>query len=385
MRKRYCVVVLFGLVLANVLYVFAQNNTARLTGTITDSTGGGIVAAEISVTNTETGIKRDTSSNDSGIYQVPLLQPGTYRVTVQKEGFKASNRSAIKLDVEQIARVDFVLEVGTVTESINVDAAAVQLDTDSATIGQVVSHRQVVDLPLNGRNFTQLLLLNSSAVTTGGEQGEFRSGVGNAFSLGGARPASNAYLLDGMTNNDTYLQTPAIVPSIDAIQEFKEQTKTYSAEFGSAANQVNISFRSGTNEVHGSAFYFGRNDALDARSFFDGPKIAVLRQHQYGYTLGGPVYIPKIYNGKNRTFFFANYEGQTTHQSNNGLTNVPTADEVAGRFNVPIKDPLTGQSFNNNTIPDNRISAFGLEARKYFPAPNSSSPGGNYFYSLPRP
>src|SRR5260370_41031437 len=155
MRKRYCVVVLVGLVLANTLSLFAQNNTARLTGTITDSSGGAILAAEVSVTNTETGIKRDTSSNDSGNYTVPLLQPGAYRVTVQKTGFKASSRSAIKLDIEQIARVDFVLEVGTVTESINVDAAAAQLDTDSATIGQAVSHRQVVDLPLNGRNFTQ--------------------------------------------------------------------------------------------------------------------------------------------------------------------------------------------------------------------------------------
>src|SRR5262249_13790192 len=152
----------------------------------------------------------------------------------------AAGQSNIKLDVDQVARVDFVLQVGAVAETVKVESSVVALDTDSPTIGQVVNQRLVVELPLNGRNFTQLLLLGPGAVQTGGEQST-RANSGNAISLQGARPASNSYLIDGMVNNDTAYQTPAVIPSIDAIQEFKEQTKQYSAEYGGAANIINIS------------------------------------------------------------------------------------------------------------------------------------------------
>src|SRR5205809_2323959 len=236
----------------------AQTSTAKITGRVTDSSHAVIQGAEITVTNIASGVNRETRSNEEGNYSVVFLLPGDYRVTAKLAGFKAASKSGIKLDVEQVARVDFVLDVGEVTEVIDVTAGSVALDTDSTTIGQVISNKQVVDLPLNGRNFTQLLLLSSNSIITGGEQGEFRAGVGNAFSLGGSRTASNSFLIDGLINMDPYYQTPAIVPSLDALQEFKVQTSTYSAEFGGAANQININFKSGTNDLHGTGFYFGR-------------------------------------------------------------------------------------------------------------------------------
>jgi len=363
----------------------AQTNTARITGRVTDSSNAVVQGAEITVTNVASGVNRETRSNEEGNYSVVFLLPGEYRVTAKLAGFRTASKSGIKLDVEQVARVDFALDVGEVTEVIDVTASSVTLDTDSTTLGQVISNKQVVDLPLNGRNFTQLLLLNSNAVVTGGEQGEFRAGVGNAFSMGGSRQASNSFLIDGLINMDPYYQTPAIVPSLDALQEFKVQTSTYAAEFGGAANQINISFKSGTNELHGTAFYFGRNSALAARNFFDPSEITPLNQNQFGFTLGGPVWIPKLYDGRNRTFFFADYEQQITRQGNSGYVTVPGPEELAGRFSTTIIDPLTHQPFQNNTIPADRISTFAKGALPFFQPANANTAQGNHFFSIPNP
>ena len=363
----------------------AQTSTAKITGGITDSSHAVLQGAEITATNLATGVSRETRSNEEGNYSVAFLQPGDYRITAKMTGFKTASKSGVRLDVEQVARVDFVLNLGEITEIVDVTASGVALDTDSTTIGQLISEKQITDLPLNGRNFTQLLLVSSNAVTTFGEQGTFRAGVGDAFSLGGSRTASNSYLLDGLSNNDTYYQTPAIVPSIDALGEFKVQTNTYSAEFGAAENQINMSIRSGTNDFHGTTFYFGRNSALGARNFFDPSKITPLNQNQFGYTLGGPVWIPKLYNGRNRTFFFANYEQQITRQGNSAYLTVANPEELAGRFSTTIIDPLTGQPFPNNTIPQSRISTFAKGAMPYFVAPNTNTPQGNSFASIPNP
>jgi hypothetical protein len=310
--------------------LFSQGAVGTILGTVTDSTGSVTPGASVTVTNVETNASQVTQTSGEGTYTIPCLKPGLYRVKAEQPAFTQTTVDNIRLAVDQRAWVDVELWPGQVTESVDVHAEAVALDTDSSTVGQVVTHKQVVDLPLNGRNFTQLLLLSPGAVQTGGEQGT-RPYSGNAISLMGARPSSNQFLIDGVTNNDTTYQTPAILPSIDAIQEFKEQTKTYSAEYGLSANQVNISVRSGTNDMHRTAFEFLRNDFLDARKFFD-RKVPVLRQNQFGYTLGGPVYIPKVYNGRNRIFFFANYEGLRTNVFGTGFTFVPTADELAGKF-----------------------------------------------------
>ena len=218
----------------------------------------------------------------------------------------------------------------------------------------MISEKQVTDLPLNGRNFIQLLFLGAGAVMTDGEQGGMRQGVGSAISIMGARPTSNNFMLDGTANVDTSLGTVAAVLSIDAIQEFKEQTSTYSAEYGFSSNQINIVSKSGTNQFHGSVFDFIRNEKLDARNFFDPHDAAKpqLDQKQPGFVVGGPIF-------KNKTFFLVNYEGVRIKRGFSSFYTVPTQDELAGHFSSTIIDPQTGQPFPNNTIPLSRYLATG--------------------------
>jgi hypothetical protein len=303
-------------------------------------------------------------------------------VTVEQQGFRSARKANISINVDQIVRADFDLTVGEVSAIVEVESAAVALDTETASMGQIVTQRQVTQLPLNGRNFLQLLFLNGGTVETGGEQGGMRQGAGNAISINGARPTSNNYLLDGTSNTDTALGTPAAILSVDAIQEFKEQTGTYSAEYGFSANQVNIVSKRGTNDLHGTVFWFGRNDALDAKNFFDnalGAEKTKLRQNQYGFVAGGPVWIPKLYNGRNKSFWLANFEGYKRILGSSDLLTVPTSDQLAGRFTSTIIDPLTGRPFSNNTIPQNRFSRISnLAVAKFFPAPNIADPNGNY-------
>lgn len=356
----------------------AQTATGQITGTVRDPSGAVMSNVKVSVSSQLTGLNRQAATNTTGDYVVPLLPVGLYSVTAEQAGFRAAKRSDIRLNVDQVVRIDLELEVGAVTETVEVRAASVAIDTETATVGHVVTQRQVTELPLNGRNFLQLLFLGGGAVETTGEQGSMRQGVGNAISINGSRPTSNNYLLDGTANTDTALNTPAVVLSVDAIQEFKEQTSTYSAEYGFSANQINIVSKSGTNDFHGSLFWFLRNNALDARSYFQ-QRIAPLRQNQFGFVVGGPVYIPKVYDGRNKTFFLANFEGTRIRSGIDRFANVPTADMLAGRFTTAVKDPLTGQPFPGNVIPETRFSRVGNLARqKFFPAPNINLPQGNF-------
>jgi hypothetical protein len=367
----------------------AQSATGQITGTVTDASGAIVPEATVTLTSQQTGLTRSTMSNESGAYTFPLLPVGTYTVSAEKQGFSVARRTDITLNVDQIVRIGLQLTVGTTTETVNVQANAVSIDTETAGVGQVVTTRQVTQLPLNGRNFLQLLFLGNGAVETSGEQGSMRQDAGNAISINGARPTSNNYLLDGTSNTDTALGTPAAILSVDAIQEFKEQTATYSAEYGFSANQINIISKTGTNDLHGSVFWFLRNDALDANTYFNnlaGRGKNKLRQNQPGFVAGGPVYIPKIYNGRNRTFWLANYEGRRTRRGSVDFLNIPTPDQLAGRFTSEIIDPLTGQPFPNNTIPQARFSRLArLAVAKFFPAPNANLPQGNYIRSRSLP
>jgi hypothetical protein len=249
-----------------------------------------------------------------------------------------------------------------------------------------VSQKQVNDLPLNGRNFLSLLFLGNGAVTTNGEQGGMRQGAGDAISINGSRPTSNNYLLDGTTNTDTSLNTPAVVLSVDAIQEFKEQTANYSAEYGFSANQINLISKSGTNDLHGTLFWFDRNNDFDARSFFQAA-IPALHQNQYGFVAGGPVYIPKIYHGRNKTFWLVNFDATKVRQGTDFFGNVPTPAMLAGNFSTTIMDPLSGQPFPNNQVPASRLSRLSKVAldNHFFPAPSINLPQGNYRATLPLP
>ena len=262
-------------------------------GTVTDASGAVLANAGVDVTNSATNVTNHVQTTSSGDYTVPYLQPGTYRVTVQALGFQKSITDKVTLVVAQEARVNVAMKPGAISETVQVEASAVSLDTDTAAVTQTVTQKQVDQLPLNGRNFLNLLFIGAGAVQTTGEQGQMRQGEGNAISINGGRPTSNNYTLDGLINTDTALNTPAVILSQDAIQEFKIQSETYSAEYGFSANQVNIVTKSGTNEFHGTAFEFLRNDAFDAKAPFQ-QKLPELRQNQFGFVLGGPILIPKV-------------------------------------------------------------------------------------------
>ncbi len=377
-------------------------STGTILGRVSDISDAALPNASVTIVNTATGASRKLQTNQSGEYTLPELKPGPYKVTVELQGFGAQV-STLTVVVAQQARVDAQLKVGSAVETVQVDASAVSLDTDTASVSQLVSQRQVEGLPLNGRNFLNLLFIGAGAVQTVGEQGQMRSGEGNAISINGGRPESNNYTLDGMANTDTALSTPAVILSQDAIQEFKVQSETYSAEFGFSANQVNIVSKSGTNQLHGALFEFNRNDAFDASTHFQ-PTKPVLRQNQFGFVAGGPVFIPKLYDGRDRTFFLANYEGWRIKVGTSPTNqNVPDPAQLSGNFNssvlppygtpdctaalsagnacLPV-DPTTGQPFPGNVVPASRFSKLATVTlgAKLFPSPNCTTSGctGNF-------
>ena len=387
MRKASFLFALLALLLGVTNSLKAQTATGQITGTVKDASGAVLAKAKVTVANQSNGFTREATTNDEGNYSFPLLPVGPYTVTVTQSGFSTSKQSNIQLTVDKIARADFDLKVGDVSATVDVQAAAVTLDTETASMGQTVSQKQVTQLPLNGRNFLSLLFLNGGTVETGGEQGGMRQGAGNAISINGARPTSNNYLIDGTSNTDTALGTPAAILSVDAIQEFKVQTGTYSAEYGFSANQVNIVSKTGTNDLHGTAFWFGRNDAFDANTYFNNARSTPtnplkknkLRQNQYGFVVGGPVWIPKLYDGRNKSFWLANFEGFKATRGQTDLLTVPTPDQLAGKFTSQIIDPVSGLPFANNIVPTNRFSRLSqLAVAKFFPAPNFTGTGGNY-------
>jgi hypothetical protein len=282
------------------------------------------------VRNQGTNATREVLTNDDGDFSVPLLPPGVYEVTAEKAGFRRSLYSNVNLNVDQTARVDFVLQVGRLSEQVIVTESVPLVQTDTSTLGQVIDRKQVGELPLNDRNFLTFALL-----VPGGQlpvQGSQNSTQGGAISVNGAREQSNDFLLDGVDNNDLYINQYSVLPSVDAIQEFKVQSSDYSAEFGrSGGAQVNVVLKSGTNQFHGSGFEFLRNRNLDAKNFFDQPDctpdsiagtcgpIPRLDRNQFGGTLGGPIQ-------KDKTFFFASYEGLRLRQATTREAAVPSQD-----------------------------------------------------------
>ncbi|MGH9839037.1 MAG: carboxypeptidase regulatory-like domain-containing protein, partial [Blastocatellia bacterium] len=348
--------------------------TATIVGTVTDAGGKVIANASITATQKETGLQRQATTGDRGYYVLPALPIGAYTLTVEAKGFKRKSVTGITLQVNQEPRIDVALEVGDVSETVTVTGAAPLLQTESASVGQVIDNRYTTQIPLNGRDFSQLILLTPGAVTrpggfdltTGAATGSFGSGV----AIGG-RDAHNNFTIDGAGNNARQFGNVALRPSIDVIQEFKVQTNSYSAEFGNAAfGQITLVTKSGTNEFHGSVFEFLRNDKLDARNFFL-PKRAKLNRNQFGGTISGPV-------RRNRTFFLFNYEGLRERRGVEAFASVPPESWRAGDFSgvagLTLRDPQTGQPFPNNRIPDNRIvptakAALGLWVKPNFGAP----------------
>lgn len=328
----------------------AQVDTGTILGTIKDQSGGAIPHAKVTLTNEGTGVSVDTQSHDDGTYIFTPVRIGSYSVSAGFQGFQTAVQKNVSVNIQQQVVVDFSLVPGQVTQTVEVTGAQELLQTQSGSVGQVIETREVNDLPLNGRNFTFLAQL-APGVTFA--QADTRGlGASGNFSANGMRPAQNNYLLDGVDNNNMQPDfragtSYAVLPPVDAIAEFKIQTSAFSAEFGRAGGGVlNATIKSGTNAVHGALWEFLRNDALDAADFFENsgglPK-SEFRRNQYGATIGGPIVIPRIYNGKNKTFFFGDYQGTRIRQGLPYNSTVPTAAERSSGY-TNFTDLIAGQS-----------------------------------------
>jgi Carboxypeptidase regulatory-like domain len=337
----------------------AQAVTGTILGTVTDSTGALIPGATITLTHAGTGLTRTVVTDGAGEYTVPSLPTGRYSLTAELSGFKTVSLPDIDLGVDQRMRLNVRLELGTVSETITITGQSPLVQVASSELGTTVDEEQIKTLPLNGRNFVSLTRTVPGVLR--GIPGSNIDGAGSlawrasaSFSANGQRPRDNNYILDGVDNNETWLQTVVLFPSVDALDEFKLQTSTYSAEFGrSLGGVVNLQIKSGSNEMHGSLFEFHRNDAFDANNFFNnlaGRPKPDFSQHQFGGTVGGPLL-------RDRTFYFFDFQGYRVTQGQTFLSTVPSARMRRGDFgevNRVIYDPLTGQPFPGNVIPQSR-------------------------------
>lgn len=377
-RLPICFLLLAFFACALVSTSFAQ--TASVTGRVSDSSGAVVPGAQVTVTNQKTGLARDSVTNGEGYFTIPLLPPGDYRLSVKKDGFKPVVRPEVVLNVEQVARLDFTLETGAVSDTVTITSDAPIMNTETSSVGQVVDNKTVVTLPLNGRNYSQLAVLAPGATPNPGSRTE------DGFSLNGNRLFQNSFQVDGADNNNYIFgvdtnTTQALRPSVDAIQEFKVETANYSAEYGRAAGGViSVAIKSGTNQIHGSAFEFLRNDSLDAANFFVNKnrlRKAPLRYNQFGGTVGGPIW-------KDHTFFFFSYQGTRIRTSDTIVVTVPTAEMKRGIFGATnIYDPANVVAgarvqFVNNTIPAARIDPSGLKLAALYPDPNQPGATNNY-------
>ena len=311
--------------------LFAQSAAGILTGVVKDSTGATIPNAKIVVTNTATNTTFSTDSGDVGVFTVPNLVPGTYSVRIEKEGFRPSTTTGIAINAGATARIDAVLEVGASAQAIEVSASAVQLQTENAKSTTVVTDKLIQDLPtvVGGslRSPFDLAILAPESKNFGD----------NNFQIGGGQAASFGVNLDGISANTTRALSNSWVsvntPSLDAITEFAVETNGFKAEYGQAGGGlINFVSKSGSNDLHGTLYEYVRNDAFDARSFFQ-PRKQVYKQHDFGGTVGGPVYIPKIYDGRNKSFFFFSYEAFRNRNGAQSLfRTVPTAEMYDGNF-----------------------------------------------------
>jgi hypothetical protein len=378
--------------LAVVLGVSANaQQSATIAGQVLDASGAGIPAARVVARNTQTGIERATTTNETANYTIPLLDIGEYEVSAEKEGFKRFVQSGVTLQVDQHARIDFKLQIGAASESVQVTAEAPLTQTDTSSVGSVIDNQKVVEMPLNGRQFYSLaLLVPGVAPSAQGSILSFRGG----FNVAGASELNNNFTLNGLENNDQLLSAPAFRPSIDAIQEFKILTGVFPAEYGrNSGSQVIVTTKAGGNAFHGSAFEFLRNQVTDAKNFFTPPNTAnpAFKQNQFGGTVGGPMI-------HNKTFFFASYEGTRSTQQITALTSVPTPQMVSGDFRqlltlarpVRVLNPFTGKDFTTpNVIDPGLINAVGKGFASFYPTPTSATPAGqlpanNYAFNAPQ-
>src|ERR1700716_1532267 len=399
--RRFVLGVMLALLLRGILQ--AQSADASLTGRITDPNKAVIAAATVSVINTSTEIHYQGLTNETGTYYVSNLPPGWYRIEVEKLGFKAVIQSGVILHVQDALEVNFEMMLGSASESVTVAGVSPPLDTESSTVGTVVEQRKANELPLNGRNVFNLIVLAPSVIpqgsSTGTPVGVNPFGWGN-YQVSGSFGNQSAEYLDGQPLNIGYINLPVVIPTQDSIQEFKVQTSNTGADWGKFSGGVmNFSTKSGTNSLHGEAYEYLRNRVLDANDPFNKAselskglknKAGAFTQNQFGANAGGPLWIPHLYDGRDKTFWFFSWEAFRLRQGVPPvLTTVPTAAELAGDFSAPgiapILDPCGGTvtsgacpnytggptPFPGNVIPASRLNPTSLALEKLWPAANS--------------
>jgi hypothetical protein len=377
-----------------------QSFTGVINGVVKDSSGAVVPNAELSLINVNTNEARKQVSNAIGRYVFPMLPPGSYRLEADVQGFQRFARSNITVEVQQEVSIDVELKVGEASQAIEVTEVTPLLQPSTSSLGQVVDNRKIMELPLTGRNTLALIGLTAGAQplgTFGGIPARLNSYTGGGFTAGGGQAFTNETLIDGVPGNCSVENTPAFIPTVDAVQEFKVQTSNFSAEFGrTGGGVVNIVTKSGTNDLHGTVYEYFRNDKLQANNWFSN-RSGSGRPHdtfnQFGFTVGGPVVLPHRYNGRNRSFWFFNYEGLRERLGLSQLMTIPTPVQLQGDFShtytsagqiVVMADPLTTHPdpgkpggyirdlFPGNLIPSNRIDLVAAKTRGFWPAPNTA-------------
>lgn len=356
--------------------LFGQTSTGTITGTVTDSSQARLAAVNLKLTNTATGVSVEGQTNDAGEYTFPLLTSGVYTLVAERSGFQRVNRTGIVVELGRTARVDFALAVGQVTESLTVTGAAPLLESETSTVGQLIENKSISDMPLNGRRVGELLAMTGAAVFVQGDV------IRPRVTLAGGRADQQQWLLDGVNASNIALEvTQALFnPPVESVQEIRVQSNGYAAEYGnSSAGVVLTTTKSGTNKVRGNVYEYFRNEKLDARNFFAASR-PPLRWNVPGGTVGGPIVIPKLYNGRNRSFFFTSAEFQRQRIGVVRLFTVPTALERAGDFSQTVSaanartliyDSTTPRApFAGNVLPSSRLDAAGLKLAALYPLPN---------------
>jgi hypothetical protein len=386
--------------LLSIAAAYAQVSTAELSGTVVDPTSAAIANAKVIAIATATNQPHETVTSQSGSYVLTLLPPGDYRIEVEAPGFNKLQQTGISLQINQQAQLNLTLQIGNVKQVTEVTGQTPLLETESSSMGAVVNQRLTNELPLNGRNFIQLATLSPGVNGVGfSATGTIMSGTrpddrrpGTEIFANGNREGSNNFLYDGVDDNERLTLSIVLRPAVEAVREFKIQTNLYSADIGrNSGAVVDVITKSGTNQLHGSLFEYLRNSAMDARNFFNpvGTAFPTFRLNQFGGSLGGPVVLPKIYNGKDRTFFFVDYEGYRRDAQQLLLGNIPTLRMRRGDFGetATIYDPTTTRAsgsgfvrtpFANNQIPANRWDPVAAKMINAYPLPTASARLNNY-------
>jgi hypothetical protein len=392
----------------------AQEVRATLAGTITDSSGAAVPHAQVRLTNVETGTGLSAASNELGQYRILFINAGSYRFTVEAPGFRTFLREDLQLTIGQAGTLDVQLQVGTQAETVTVAATSPVLEAEKADRGMVVDQKSLSQLPMLARVPVLMATLTPGVIWTQPNYNSlapFSNGGLSSWSVNGSLAPSSEFLLDGAPNDMIYQAAHSIsyIPPVDAVEEFKVVTGAYDAQYGrNGGGVVSVAIKSGTNRLHGSAYEFLKRPFLDANSFANNANGAARnydKLDQWGFTAGGPVWLPKVYKGKDRTFFFVAYEKYRDDTiARSRTSSVPTAAQRSGDFSrtftsagqlMPVYDPATGRTVNGNwvrdvfpgnIIPGNRIDPVGAKIANIYPLPNTTTPGSvdwqnNHFYS----